>query len=76
MFNKLKFLINILSGIASMMSQNAQSTPSINSSSSQSQEAVEEPVLELDLEVVKKINMKCKNILLEYEEMQNLDVCI
>jgi len=60
-----------------MMSRFAQpSTFSINSSSSQSKETVEEPVSELDSEMANKINMKCKNMLLEYEQMQNLDVCI
>jgi len=37
---------------------------------------VEEPVLELDSVVAYTINMKCKRILLEFEESQNLDVCI
>lgn len=59
-----------------MMPQFAQPTPSINSSSSQPKEAVEEPVSESDSEMANKISMKCKNILLEYEQMQNLDVCI
>jgi len=54
----------------------AQSTLSIIFSSSQSKETVEEPVSELDSEMANKINMKCKNMLLEYEQMQNLDVCI
>ncbi|KAL5235219.1 hypothetical protein ACI65C_002629 [Semiaphis heraclei] len=45
----------------------------INSSSSQPKENVEEPISELDSEIANKINMKCKNILLEYEQMQNLD---
>jgi len=65
-----------LSGVASMMPQFAQSIPSTNSSSSQPKETVEEPMPELDSEMAEKINMKCKNILLEYEQMQNLDVCI
>jgi len=59
-----------------MMPRFAQSTLSINSSSSQSKETVEEPVSELDSEMANKINMICKNMLLEYEQMQNLDVCI
>ncbi|XP_008185707.2 eukaryotic translation initiation factor 4 gamma 3 isoform X3 [Acyrthosiphon pisum] len=64
----------MMSGVASMMPQFAQSTPSINSSSSsQLKETVEEPVSELDSEMANKISMKCKNILLEYEQMQNLD---
>ncbi|XP_008179446.1 eukaryotic translation initiation factor 4 gamma 3 isoform X2 [Acyrthosiphon pisum] len=64
----------MMSGVASMMPQFAQSTPSINSSSSsQPKEAVEEPVSELDSVMTNKISMKCKNILLEYEQMQNLD---
>lgn len=59
----------MMSGVASMMPQFAQPTP-INSSSSQPKEPVEEvdPVAISD-----KINMKCKNILLEYEQLQNLD---
>ncbi|XP_060872395.1 eukaryotic translation initiation factor 4 gamma 3-like [Metopolophium dirhodum] len=64
----------MMSGVASMMPQFAQSTPSINSSnSSQPKETVEEPVSELDSNIANKINMKCKNILLEYEQMQNFD---
>ncbi|XP_060858112.1 uncharacterized protein LOC132935536 [Metopolophium dirhodum] len=57
-----------------MMPRFAQpSTLSINSSSSQSKITVEEPVSELDSEMANKINMKCKDMLLEYEQMQNLD---
>jgi hypothetical protein len=62
--------IYILSGVESMMLQFAQST-SINSSSSQP----EEPVKEAD-PILDKIKMECKNILLEYEQLKNLDVCI
>ncbi|CAI6369891.1 unnamed protein product [Macrosiphum euphorbiae] len=51
----------------------AQLTLSINSSCSQSKETVEEPVSELDSEMANKINMKCKNMLIEYEQMQNVD---
>ncbi|XP_016661051.1 uncharacterized protein LOC100160940 isoform X2 [Acyrthosiphon pisum] len=55
--------------VPSMMLQFAQSTPSINSSSSsQPKETVE-----MSSEMANKISMKCKNILLEYEQMQNLD---
>ena len=56
-----------------MMPQFDQSTPSINSSSSSQPK---ETVSELDSETSNKINMKCLNILLEYEQMQNLDVSI
>ncbi|XP_022171727.1 eukaryotic translation initiation factor 4 gamma 3-like isoform X2 [Myzus persicae] len=64
----------MMSGVASMMMpQFAQPIPPTNSSSSQPKETVEEPVSELDSEMADKINMKCKNILLEYEQMQNLD---
>jgi len=58
------------------MPQFVQPTPSINSSSSQLKEIVEEPVSELDFEMADKINMKCKNMLYEYDQIQNLDVCI
>jgi len=58
-----------------MIPQFAHPIPSINSSS-QPKQTVEEPISELDSEMNNKINMKCKNILLEYEQMQNLDVCI
>ncbi|KAL5235291.1 hypothetical protein ACI65C_002701 [Semiaphis heraclei] len=63
----------MMSGVASMMPQFAQPNPSINSSGSQPKETVEDPISELDPEIANKINMKCKNILLEYEQMQNLD---
>ncbi|CAI6363771.1 unnamed protein product [Macrosiphum euphorbiae] len=46
---------------------------SINSSSSRHKKSIEEPVSELDSEMANKINRKCKNILLEYEQMQNVD---
>ncbi|XP_060858189.1 uncharacterized protein LOC132935607 [Metopolophium dirhodum] len=59
--------------VVSMMPRFFQPTLSINSSSSQSKETVEEPVSELDSEMANKINMKCKNMLFEYEQMQNLD---
>ncbi|XP_016662697.2 eukaryotic translation initiation factor 4 gamma isoform X2 [Acyrthosiphon pisum] len=46
----------------------------INSSnSSQLKGTVEKPVSELDSKMANKINMKCKNILIEYEQVQNLD---
>ena len=54
----------------------SRSTLSINSSSSESKETVKEPVSELDSEMADKMNIKCKNILIEYERIQNLDVCI
>jgi len=57
------------------MPQFAQPILSINSSS-QPKQTVEDPLSELDSEMANKINMKCKNILLEYEQVQNLDVCI
>ncbi|XP_050056621.1 eukaryotic translation initiation factor 4 gamma 3-like isoform X2 [Aphis gossypii] len=64
----------MMSGVASMMMpQFAQPSPSINSSSSQPKEPAEEPTSELDNSISDKINMKCKNILLEYEQLQNLD---
>ncbi|XP_029341561.1 eukaryotic translation initiation factor 4 gamma 3-like [Acyrthosiphon pisum] len=63
----------MMSGVASIMPQIAQPDLSINYSSSQSKETVEEPVSELDSEMANKINMKFKNMLLEYEQMQNLD---
>lgn len=59
------------------MPQFAQTTPTFNSVSSQvSKETVEEPVVELDLEVAIKINLQCKNIIQEYEQMHNIDVSI
>ncbi|KAL4089885.1 hypothetical protein QTP88_024825 [Uroleucon formosanum] len=62
-----------LSGVASMMPQYAQPTPSIySSSSSQPKETVEEPVSELDSKVAHKIKMICKNTLHEYELLHNL----
>lgn len=60
------------------MPQFAQTSPSLNSITSTNtfKEATEEHVPELDPEVASKINMQCKNILQEYEQMHNLDVCI
>lgn len=55
------------------MPQFAQSTPSINSSSSRPKEAVEEPT---EVEMVNKMNSMCLNIIQEYEELQNIEVCI
>lgn len=52
----------------------ARPNPSINYSISQFKETVEESMSEIDSEMANKIYMKCKNILLEYEQMQNLDV--
>ncbi|XP_060849935.1 eukaryotic translation initiation factor 4 gamma 3-like isoform X2 [Rhopalosiphum padi] len=60
----------MMSGVASMMPQFAQPTPSINSSSSQPKEPVEGANV---IPIPDRINMKCKNILLEYEQLQNLD---
>ncbi|XP_025201815.1 eukaryotic translation initiation factor 4 gamma 3-like isoform X2 [Melanaphis sacchari] len=62
----------MMSGVASMMPQFAQPTPSIPSSNSQPKEPVEESASDL-YAISEKINMKCKNILLEYEQLQNLD---
>jgi len=53
------------------MLQFAQPTLSFNFS-----ETAEEPVLELDSVVAYTINMKCKSFLLEFEQLQNLDVFI
>jgi len=39
-------------------------------------EPIEESVVVLDPEVTNKINMQCKNIIQEYEQMQNVDVRI
>lgn len=59
-----------------MMPQFAQTTQSLNSATSQiSREAVvESSVVELDPEVAEKINLQCKNIIQEYEQMHNLEV--
>lgn len=57
-----------------MMPQFAQTSINSGSSVQVSKVAVEEPVVELDPEVVNKINMQCKNIILEYEQMHNLNV--
>lgn len=62
-----------------MMPVFAQTTPSLNSTAPTKipKESVEVPeVPELDPEVADKINMQCKNIIQEYEQMHNLDVCI
>lgn len=63
-------------GLASMIPQFAQNTSSLNSTAPTkiSSETAEE--IELDPELVDKINMQCKNIIQEYEQMHNLDVCI
>lgn len=62
--------------MASMMPQFAQTTPSLNltAPTKNSKETIEQ--IELDPKVADKINMQCKNIIQEYEEMHNLDVCI
>lgn len=65
-------------GIASMMPQFAQTTPSLNPTNPPSvpKETIDEPnAVELDPEVVTKITMQCKNIIQEYEQMHNLEVC-
>jgi len=58
------------------MPQFAQPNHSINYSSAQSKKTVEEPVLTLHSKIANKISMKCKNMLLEYDETQNLEVSI
>lgn len=58
-----------------MMPQFAQITPTLNSLSTP-KENVGNLEIELDSELPKKINLKCKNIIIEYEQMHNLDVCI
>ncbi|KAF0749869.1 eukaryotic translation initiation factor 4 gamma 3-like isoform X3, partial [Aphis craccivora] len=62
----------MMSGVVSMMPQLAQPSPSINSSSSQPKELAEELTL-MDNSIPDKIYIICKNILLEYEQLQNLD---
>ncbi|XP_025411781.1 eukaryotic translation initiation factor 4 gamma 3-like isoform X3 [Sipha flava] len=64
----------MMSGIASMMPQFAQTSPSLNSitSTNTSKEATEELEEELN-EVAKQINLKCNNIIQEYEQLHNLD---
>lgn len=60
------------------MPQFAQTNPSLNSTNLPSvpKETNDEPnVVELDPEVANKINMQCKNIIQEYEQMHNLEVC-
>lgn len=60
-----------------MMPQFAQMSSTTNSLSQNvlSKETTEEPV-EIDPVVAEKINLHCKNIILEYEQMHNLDVNI
>lgn len=58
-----------------MMPQFAQTTQSLNSATSQiPKETVVESVVELDPEIAEKINLQCKNIIQEYEQMHNLEV--
>jgi len=57
-----------------MMPQFAQTTLNTTASAQVAKEPVEEPIVELDPEVANKINMQCKNIIQEYEQMHNLDV--
>lgn len=60
-----------------MMPQFAQ-TSSISPTNLPSvpKETVDEPnVVELDPKVANEINMLCKNIIQEYEQMRNLEVC-
>lgn len=57
-----------------MMPQFAQTTLNTSASSQIVKEPIEEPIVELDPEVANKINMQCKNIIQEYEQMHNLDV--
>lgn len=60
-----------------MMPQFAQTSPSLNSitSTNISKKTTEELEEEFN-EVAKQINLKCNNILQEYEQLHNLDVCI
>lgn len=39
-------------------------------------EAVKNPLFVMNSVIAHKIHMKCKNILLDYEQRKNLDVCI
>lgn len=50
----------------------AQTTPSLNSATAQ----VPKETVELDTETIDKINLQCKNIINEYEELRNIEVCI
>lgn len=63
----------MISGVQNMMPQFAQTTLNTNASSQVTKESVEEPVVELDPEIAHKINLQCKNIVQEYEQMHNLD---
>lgn len=59
------------------MPQFTQTTPVFNSKSSQvSKETDEELVAELDPKVADEINLQCKNIIREFKQMHNIDVCI
>lgn len=61
-----------------MMPQFAQMSSASNSIPQNliSKETTEELVAELDSETANKINMECKSIIQEYEQMHNLDVSI
>lgn len=68
-------LLYFFIGVRSMMPQYAQTTLNATPPISQTaKEPIEEPVNELDPKVANEINMQCKNIILEYEQMHNLDV--
>lgn len=56
------------------MPQFAQTALNTSVPTQVAKETVEEPVVELDPEIAHKINMQCKNIIQEYEQMHNLDV--
>jgi len=58
------------------MPQFAQPDHSINYPSLQSKETVDEPLLTLDTKLTNKLYIKYKNMLLEYDETQNSEVCI
>lgn len=55
--------------------QTTQSSDSTNLSNVPKETIGEHNVVELDPEVANKINMQCKNIIQEYEQLHNLEVC-
>lgn len=63
-----------------MMPRFAQTTQSLNPTNHPNvskETVIDEPnVVELDPDVADKINMKCKSIIQEYEQLHNLDVTI
>ncbi|XP_050535904.1 eukaryotic translation initiation factor 4 gamma 3-like isoform X2 [Daktulosphaira vitifoliae] len=68
----------MMSGVASMMPQFAQPSTTLNTSltTSQTSKEAEESSSsneELDPEIIDKINMQCKNIIQEYEQVHNID---